>query len=273
MPTSVTEAVKMLAANVDAVPISGGTDLMVHWPSRLDRHEWVYVDLSGVDELRGHRWDEDALVLGGRSTYWDVICDERAWDEFPVLVRAARQVGAVQIQTRGTWAGNIAHASPAADGVPALMACDAVVVLQSADGCEVLPLSEMYTGYKQKRMRPDQLIVEIRVPRMGRPVQIFEKVGSRSAQAITKIGVTIVLSRLGWRVVASSMAPTVCRCRTIEAMLDASGPAVRPEDYLSAIRSDVSPIDDIRSTAQYRERVMSRVLYAALSAHTGARPQ
>lgn len=244
------------------VPMAGGTDLLVHWPQRTADHDRDYVDLWGVEELKPHRWTEDALVLGGLTTYWDVIRDPRARQELPLLVDAARQVGAVQIQSRGTWAGNIVNASPAADGVPVLMAYDATLVLRSARGEEEeIALADFYTGYKEMRRRPDQLVTEIRVPRRRHDYQIFEKVGSRKAQAIAKVGLAIARSEEGWRVVAASLAPTVRRCRAIERLLEEGSHVSGPGDLLPAIREDVSPIDDIRSTARYRETVTARVLY------------
>src|SRR5881397_1039587 len=134
LPGSVPEALDLLASDGAAVPIAGGTDLLVHWPVRVEAHERTYVDLSRLDSLRPLRWTADELLLGGLTTYWDVIRDDRASQEFPLLVDAARQVGAIQIQARGTWAGNIVNASPAADGVPVLMAYDAVVLLESRRG-------------------------------------------------------------------------------------------------------------------------------------------
>ncbi|MGH7644528.1 MAG: FAD binding domain-containing protein, partial [Gemmatimonadales bacterium] len=184
LPRTVREALETLAgAGAHAVPVAGGTDLLVHWPARPADDGVVYVDLSGIAELTPHRWTADALILNGLTTYWDVIRDERARAEFPLLVAAARQVGAVQIQARGTWAGNIINASPAADGVPVLMAYDAVVVLESVAGREEVPLDRLYLGYKQLRRRPDQLVVAVRLPRGPRRVAVFEKVGSRRAQA------------------------------------------------------------------------------------------
>lgn len=265
-PATVRDALGMLSAPGAPIPLSGGTDLLVHWPVRLDEHHRTYVDLSGVDELRAHQWTHDALVLGGRTTYWDVIDDARVRQEFPLLIAAARVVGAIQIQTRGTWAGNIVNASPAADGVPALMAYDATVVLASVKGREEVPLDRFYQGYKKMARRPDQLIVAIRVPRRAHAVQIFQKVGSRRAQAITKVGLAITRSDRGWRVVANSVAPTVCRCPAVEQMLETRAPVHAPEGFLPAIGKDVSPIDDIRSTAEYRTRVMARLLYYELRA-------
>ncbi|MGH7699345.1 MAG: FAD binding domain-containing protein [Gemmatimonadales bacterium] len=264
LPADEREALEWLAREPEAVPVAGGTDLLVHWPTAVDARDRTYLDLSGLDALRPPRWTDGELVLGGLTTYWDVIADRRAWSEFPLLVDAARQVGAIQIQARGTWAGNVVNASPAADGVPVLMAYDAVVVLASSAGREEVPLERFYRGYRQTARRPDQLVVALRLPRRSYDVQLFEKVGARRAQAIAKIGLAVTRSVAGWRVVAASMAPTVRRCTAVERLLR-DGTAVRsPEDVLDAIGRDLAPIDDLRSTAAYRARVMARVLYFAL---------
>ena len=120
----------MLADDPSIVPLGGGTDLLVHWPDRHAAHAATYVDLGRIAGLRAHRWTDDALLIGATTTYWDLIRDPRTARELPLLVEAGRLVGAVQIQSRGTWAGNIVNASPAADGVPVMMAYDAVVVLE-----------------------------------------------------------------------------------------------------------------------------------------------
>lgn len=262
LPERTREALERLAASSGTlVPMAGGTDLLVHWPQNLAAHERDYLDLSALHDLKPLRWTDDALVLGGLTTYWDVIRDDQARAEVPLLVQAARTVGAVQIQTRGTWAGNIVNASPAADGVPALMAYGAMVLLEAAGSREEVPLDDFYLGYKQMRRRADQLVTAIRIPRRRYDVQIFEKVGTRAAQAITKVGLAITRGDAGWRVVASSMAPTVRRCRAVERLLQSTSRVGGPDDFLPAIRADVSPIDDVRSTATYRETVMARVLY------------
>ena len=262
LPESLTDALEALAADPATIPMAGGTDLLVHWPDHPEVHARTYLDLSGLEEeLRPFRWAEQELILGGLTTYWDLIEDQRTWETLPLLIDAARQVGAVQIQTRGTWAGNIVNGSPAADGVPVLMAYDALVVLESLRGRVEVPLSEFYTGYKQMRRQPDELITEIRVPLRAYDFQLFEKVGSRKAQAITKVGVAVTRSDGRWRVVANSVAPVVCRCPSLEELLEQGAPVASPEDLIPPIRSDVAPIDDIRSTAVYRERVLANLLY------------
>jgi CO/xanthine dehydrogenase FAD-binding subunit len=271
LPNTVPEALALLASDGAAIPIAGGTDLLVHWPVRGEAHERTYLDLSRLDPLKPLRWTADELMLGGLTSYWDVIRDARAREEFPLLVDAARQVGAIQIQARGTWAGNIVNASPAADGVPVLMAYDAVVVLESQRGREEVPLDRFYSGYKQMKRRPDQLVVGIRIPRRRYAYQVFEKVGARRAQAIAKVGLAVTRSGAGWRVVAASVAPTIRRCPAVEKLLETGTPIASPEALLPAIAQDVTPIDDIRSSAHYRTRVMARVLYHDLRDFWGKR--
>ncbi len=261
LPGSLPEALDMLASDGAAIPIAGGTDLLVHWPVRVDAHDRTYMDLSRLDALKPLSWTQDELTLGALTTYWDVIQDPRAREEFPLLVDAARQVGAIQIQARGTWAGNIVNGSPAADGVPVLMAYDAVVVLESRRGREEVPLDRFYSGYKEMTRRPDQLVVGIRIPYRRYSYQVFEKVGARRAQAIAKVGLAVTHSGAGWRVVAASVAPTIRRCPAVERLLETGTPIASPEGLLPAIAQDVAPIDDIRSSAQYRTRVMARLLY------------
>ena len=266
MPDTLERAVEMRASEPDAVPIAGGTDLMVDWPQHLDLHDRVFLDLSGIGELKSIVWDERWLSIGALTTYWDILNDWRAGTELSMLQAAARTVGAVQIQTRGTWAGNIANASPAADGVPVLMAYGAEVEMVGRGGARRLPLSGFYHGYKQLEMRSDELITRVWLPRREHRFEEFIKVGPRRAQSITKVGAALACSDGGWRVVANSMAATVCRCPQLERMLDDEIEVRSPADLLDAVRSDVSPIDDIRSTARYRQHVLSNVVYHALRA-------
>lgn len=289
-PTSLADALIQLASDGSQwTPLAGGTDLLVSWPGRPHENQ-RFLDLSPIAELRRVELTGGDLVLGALATYWDVISDARVSAAFPLLAAAARQVGAIQIQTRGTWAGNIANGSPAADGVPVLMAYDASVMLQSVAATREVPLDSYFTGYKKSVKRPDELIVAIRMPRRPRRREWFHKVGARSAQAITKVGVAVVqydtiagmdgtrLSHAGpsgepggavnsgaWRIVANSVAPFVCRCRSLESVLNsAADPARRfqsPDEIRQILAADISPIDDIRSTAKYRAAVLSRLLF------------
>ncbi len=269
MPTTLPEACAMMAEQPgDLVPMAGATDLLVHWPMRHPEHDRTYLDLSSVRELRAMAWTDQALTLGALTTYTDVLGDARAGKEFALLHDAARQVGAIQIQSRGTWAGNIANGSPAADGVPVLMAYDATVTLVSKGGSRRVAMSEYYTGYRKSVRRPEELIAAISIPRRAYDFAVFHKVGPRKAQAITKVGVAIthqVGSGVGgWRVVANSVAATVKRCPAVERVLEGGVPVRRAEDLLAPVSADVTPIDDIRSTAEYRRTVLCRLLYHSL---------
>jgi len=151
------------------------------------------------------------------------------------------------------------------------MACDASIVLVSSDLAHPgtltrvkVPLDEFYLGYKQMRKRPDQLIESIRIPLRTYTTSIFEKVGARRAQAITKVGAAITRSEAGWRVVANSVAPTIRRCRNVEQLLESNAPIKNPTDLAPALAKDIAPIDDIRSTAKYRAQVLARVIFFAL---------
>ena len=264
-PTSLHEALAMLSdADTPLMPVAGGTDLLVSWHHQV-KDDWKLLDLSHLSaELQPLRLTDDSLEIGALTTYWDVMSSPSVAAAFPLLAQAARQVGAIQIQTRGTWAGNIANGSPAADGVPVMMAYSATVVLESADGVTEVPLDRYYTGYKQSVRQPDQLIRAIRLPRRTRQAEWFHKVGSRSAQAITKVGVAMVKDTHGWRVIANSVAPTVVRCRTLEAALDARQTFRSPDEIATMLNADISPIDDLRSTTRYRETVLSRLIYFRL---------
>jgi CO/xanthine dehydrogenase FAD-binding subunit len=261
-PESLADALDLLAVPDTArVPIAGGTDLLVSWHHQ-PKDQTALLDLSPLrEELGTLRLTDDELEIGALVTYWDILQTPDVTAAFPLLADAARQVGAVQIQTRGTWAGNIANGSPAADGVPVLMAYDARVVLADRNGREEIPLDAFYTGYRQSRRRRDQLIVGLRLPRRPCRRAWFHKVGARRAQAITKVGVAVVRDSAGWRVVANSVAPTVCRCRALEAALTDGRRFASPAELRATLDADIAPIDDIRSTARYRATVLSRLLY------------
>ena len=244
-------------------PIAGGTDLMVSW-THGDHARLRLLDLSALTELRCATLAGDALHIGALATFWAIMSRPDICAAFPLLGSAARRIGAIQIQTRGTWAGNIANGSPAADGVPVLMAYDASLALASAAGRRVVRLDEFYTGYRQSVRRADELIVAVHVPLRRRTVEWFHKVGGRAAQAITKVGVAVVFDEAGVRVVANSVAPTVRRCRRMEDELSNGREFRSPQEVEEVISHDVSPIDDLRSTRAFRLRVLSRLLYHGL---------
>jgi CO/xanthine dehydrogenase FAD-binding subunit len=173
-----------------------------------------------------------------------------------MLIEAARQVGGVQIQNRGTLGGNVANGSPAGDTLPVLAASDAVVVLRSVDSERRIPLTSFYTGYRASVMRADELIVAVEIPRVA-GAQWFRKVGTRAAQAISKVVVAAVRGGVAPRIAVGSIAPTVVRLTATERALASGAPI---DDAMAILRTEVRPIDDLRSTAEYRKRVTENLV-------------
>ncbi len=208
----------------------------------------------------------DVLSIGALATHTDLIRSRLVRGRLPMLAAAAAQIGGVQIQNRGTIGGNVANASPAGDTLPVLAAIDATVVLRGAADTRRVPFASFYTGYRQTVRRPDELIVAFEVPRVvGR--QWFRKVGTRAAQAISKVVMAGVVGppRRGSRVVRvalGSVAPTVVRATRTEAAL-ADGAAI--DVAQQTLVGEIAPIDDVRSDAEYRRRVAANLLARMLA--------
>jgi CO/xanthine dehydrogenase FAD-binding subunit len=205
-------------------------------------------------------------------TYWALRTDAAVASAIPMLARMARDVGAVQIQTRGTLAGNLASASPAADGVPALMALEGIVTLVSARGTRRVGLPAFLVGYRKTVLEPDELITEIdlRVPPPGSWVR-WQKVGTRLAQAISKVALASAVTVEGGRVVharfgMASVGPTTAPLPAVSAEVvgkEVAGLARAAVD--AAVERDIKPIDDVRSTGDYRLHVAKALVWRSLS--------
>jgi CO/xanthine dehydrogenase FAD-binding subunit len=172
-----------------------------------------------------------------------------------MLVAASREIGGRQIQNRGTLGGNVANASPAGDSLPVLAVADATIVLVSAEGERRVPVTSFYTGYRTSVRRPDEIIMAIEVPRIeGR--QYWRKVGTRRAQAISKVMCAAVRGP-EVRIALGSVGPTVLRLRRTERVLTAGSPLKQAQ---AVLRGEIAPIDDLRSTADYRREVSLNLL-------------
>ena len=248
------EALGILAEDGPRVPLAGCTDVFVnlHFGTTSDRR---FLDIWGLDELRGICADGGVLRLGALTTYTEMIRSELVREWLPAMVAASREVGGVQIQNRGTIAGNIANGSPAGDSLPVLAMADAVVVLRSLGGERRVPMTGLYTGYRATAIRPDELIVAVEVPRVE-GVQWFRKVGTRAAQAISKVVMAAVRGPEP-RIAFGSVAATVVRVPRTEQCLAAGGSI---DEAHAILQSEIHPIDDVRSTAAYRLRVAGNLL-------------
>lgn len=254
-PRDLHDALVRLQSEPDLVPLAGCTDIYVALNAGVTAGR-RFIDLWPLDELRGIRETVDGtLVMGALTTYADLIASPLVKTRLPMLVEAARQVGASQIHNRGTLGGNIGNASPAGDTLPVLAVSEASVVLASAGGRRRVAFTSYYTGYRTSVRRPDEVIAEIEVPAVpGR--QWFRKVGARAAQAISKVVVAAVRCDTP-RIALGSVAPTVVRARRTEAAL-AAGASVADAQLL--LLEEIAPIDDVRSTAAYRQRVAANLI-------------
>jgi len=251
--TSLEQALELMQGE-PRTPLAGTTDLYVelNFGTLKPRR---FLDIWALDELRAITMRGDTLVIGALATFTALIRSPLVNERLPMLVEAARLVGGVQIQNRGTLGGNIANASPAGDSLPVLAAVDAVVVLRSADAERRVPFTEFYTGYRKSVMRPDELIVAVEVPPVE-GAQYFRKVGTRAALAISKIVIAGVKAEVP-RIAFGSVAPTVVRARETERAL-AAGTHI--EDVVRILGRELTPIDDLRSSAAYRHQVAGNLL-------------
>jgi CO/xanthine dehydrogenase FAD-binding subunit len=239
----------------ERAPIAGATDLFVALNfGTLTSNR--FLDVWRVEKLRGITLRADTLVIGALATYTDLIRSPLIAERLPMLAEASRLVGGPQIQNRGTIGGNIANASPAGDSLPVLAAVDATVVLRSAVGERRVAFNEFYTGYRESVRRADELIVAVEIPTViGR--QWFRKVGTRAAQAISKVVIAGVRDGETARIALGSVAPTVVRARRAE---DALRTGASIDDAVGLLRDEITPIDDNRSTADYRRLVSGNLL-------------
>src|SRR5919106_1310815 len=195
-PTRLEAAYSLLADAAGAPwrPIAGGTDLMVQVTGEIGEPPDRVLDIWRLDELRGIAVEADALVVGALTTYTDTRRSPVVAEFLPALVEAAATIGAAQIQNRGTIGGNVINASPAGDTLPVLLACGAEMVLGSARGERTVAADDFWTGYRTTARRPDELLVRVRIPLVNDRQVRFRKVGTRRAQAISK-----VVMALAWR--------------------------------------------------------------------------
>ena len=253
-PSSLDDALRMMRDDGPLVPLAGCTDVYVnlHFGTEPRRR---FVDLWPLDELRGVAVDGELLRIGALTTYTELIASAEVRTRLPMLAAAAREVGGAQIQNRGTLGGNVANGSPAADTLPVLAVGDARVVLRSAAAERRVPIASFYTGYRATVIRPGELIAAIEVPPVDAP-QWFRKVGTRAAQAISKVVMAAVRAPQP-RIAFGSVAATVLRVPETEACLAAGGSI---DEAVRVLSSEIDPIDDVRSTAAYRLRVAGNLL-------------
>jgi len=266
VPASLAQALEWMAAEPgECKPFAGGTDLMVLLEQgKLSQGK--YLSLWGLSELRGIDVAGDFVSIGALTTYSQIQRHPVLRQEFPLICRAAAETGGVANQNRGTLGGNIANASPAADSPPALLVYDAELELVSVRAARWIPYLGFHAGYKKMNMAGDEIIRRIRLPRTKTNwTQFYRKVGTRKAQAISKVCFAVAIDMQDSkvrdvRIALGSVAPTVLRCQKTEAALRGRAIPEALSDGRQQLRAEISPLDDFRSTADYRTRVAQNIL-------------
>jgi CO/xanthine dehydrogenase FAD-binding subunit len=267
-PAGWAEALQARAERPDALPIAGGTDVMVEL--NFDRKRpGALLDLTRVPELREWSTDDGAVRLGAGVSYTRVI--DELGDRLPGLAMASRTVGSPQIRMRGTVGGNLGSASPAGDALPPLLACEAIVeVASAARGTRTIPADEFFTGVKRNALAEDELIAAVHVPLADGPEQ-YSKVGTRNAMVIAVSAFALALhpSRCTVGTGIGSAAPTPRRAVEAEIFLagelEAAGlwesrqplPEGLAAEFGSRVAAASSPIDDVRGSAAYRRHSLA----------------
>lgn len=244
----------MLRDDPGLVPIAGCTDVYVavNFGTLTGTR---FLDLWPLERLRKIEVTEDTLRIGALATFSDIIWSRNVRKRVPMLVAAAKLIGGPQIQNRGTLGGNVANASPAGDSLPVLAACDAMVLLRNATEERRVKFTDFYTGYRQSVRRPDELILAIEIKRQT-GTQWFRKVGTRAAQAISKVVIAAVRDARP-RIALGSVAATTVRVPKTEQAL-AGGASI--DEAVKIFEQEITPIDDVRSTAEYRKTVSANLL-------------
>ena len=273
-PTTWAEALQVKAAHPEAVPIQGGTDVMVEL--NFDRRRpRILLDLGRVAELAQWAEQNGSIRLGAAVTYTQILTGLHA--RLPGLAMAARTVGSPQIRNRGTVGGNLGAASPAGDSHPPLLASDAVIEVESVRGSRHIPVADFYTGVKRNALQPDELIKAVLIRPAAGPQQ-FSKIGTRNAMVIAVAAFAVALhpDRQTVGTGVGSAAPTPRRARAAELFLAgalaadglwesrASLPDTVVAHFADLVADAAAPIDDVRGTASYRVHALSVMARRAL---------
>jgi CO/xanthine dehydrogenase FAD-binding subunit len=266
-PGKLDAVLELLAAEPGKwTPIAGGTELMVAFSAgRLNAPRLV--SLWGIGDLRFIEANKDSVAIGAATTFLELRKDATIAQDLPMLARASGWIGSIANQSRATLGGNLVNGSPAADSSPALLAYDAEIEMISVRGRRRIKYAEFHTGYKRNVLAVDELIYAIHLPRrFSGYKQYLRKVGTRRAMAIAKValGATVLMENGAMREVrlgAASLAPFPSRLKATEAALEGKTLTAETQNAArAALASEVKPIDDIRSTAEYRKRVALNLL-------------
>ena len=273
-PQTLDEALDALHQNDSSLKIvAGGSDVIVQLRDGIIKPDKL-LNILSLKELRYIRCTDDRIHIGALTTYRDIIHNEITQEHGWVLVEAARQIGAVQLQNTATIGGNLGNASPAGDSLPPLYALDAVVITRNKSGRREVPIEEFFVGYRKTALKHGELIEEVYFDALGPNDRgAYVKLGLREANAISIVDVAVVLrgrspnNSFGKiRIALGAVAPTIKRARRCEQELVNKSLTMERIEKASALAlDDAAPIDDIRGSAEYRKALLVSLVFQALN--------
>lgn len=241
--------------------LAGGTDILAQWRSGAKKPEGV-IEISGINAIKKIKECGDDIEIGALATHSDIKNSPLVQRYVPALALACATVGALQIQNAGTIGGNVMNASPAGDTLPVLLAYDALVEIYGPKGKRRVPFGKFYSGYRKTCVEKNEMVSKFIISKAYASARSdFYKVGTRRAQAISKVCACFVVNGGKYAISFGSVAPTPIRCFGTERFLEGKaldGAVI--DEAVRMVASEVAPIDDIRSTAAYRRRAAGALL-------------
>lgn len=270
-PRDVDECLNFLHLGEEMMILAGGTDAVV----RMKEGKWrpkTWINIKHLHELRFIRKENNEIHIGPLTTHTDIVQSHFMQNHADVLVQAAREVGATQMQNMGTLGGNIQTASPAGDTIPALYVLGASIELRSQEGKRTIPIEEFYLGPGKTLKRHNEMITKIIIhPQEKNEIGIFEKLGPRKAQSISIVNMACSLHMsanrkcLGGKIAFGSVGPTIIRARKCEALLTMGELDIDMIENIAKVAwKEVMPITDVRASAEYRRDMASALLQRGL---------
>lgn len=270
-PQSVSEALSLLREHAGkAVLLNGGTDIVVQLRDRLIAPRYV-IDIKRIPSLYALRFDEaDGLFIGACMTLNELAAFAPVRERYPFLAEAALSVGSAQVRNRATCAGNLINASPLADTATPLLALDAEIVAEGPEGERILPLREFFVFVRKTSLKAGELVTGIRVPHLAGARGAFQKISRRRMVDLSTVCLTLVEHGGAYRLACGAVAPTPLRLFKTEAYLNEHGLGEDAiEQAVLLAQSEISPIDDVRATRQYRLDATAAALRRAAKALHG----
>jgi CO/xanthine dehydrogenase FAD-binding subunit len=273
-PRTLDDALALLERHTTGVQIiAGGSDVIVQLRDGVLKTKKL-LNIVSVKALRYIKEIDGQIHIGALSTYSDIINSQHTQKHAQILVNAAKKIGATQLQNTATIGGNLGNASPAGDSLPPLYALNATVVTRSKSNRREIPIEKFFIGYRKKALRPDELVEEVFFEGLGKnDAAAFLKLGLREANAISIVAVAVTLrgrSRESTRyndvrIALGAVAPTIVRARKCEKALISKRLTKRIlQEAANLVPQDISPITDIRGSADYRKNVVRSLVYQTL---------